>query len=443
MLELSFLARVRRAFRGGALRDGAVVFSSMMLVNALGYATHFILSRRLGVLEYGGFVSLLSAVAILSVPAAIATMIVVKMVAEFHALDERAKIRVLSLRVLTGCSVLMAAAIAAGALFRAEVSGYLHLSWSSEAIAAAVALGFGFVLPVIRGVLQGVQDFTAYAVSIFAEAAGKIALSVGLVYAGYGVVGAFAGYAAASLLSFGYTLWAVRKHWLNVPTRLAIDRRRLLITMGGATAAIAAMTLMGFVDLVMVKHFFSARDAGLYGAAAFCGKILLLVVGFVPAMMLPKAARSAAGGGNGNAVLAQGIGITAAFATVMLGVFFLFPNTVVRVTYGADYALAAQYIFRYGVAMSLLGMSNVLVNYAVGMHRFAVVWPLAAIAIAEPVAITFFHTTLNSVINVLLATNLAATVLCLIFEKWSAGSAAVRRRGVRVPSGNQGIGIAS
>jgi O-antigen/teichoic acid export membrane protein len=385
-----------------------------MLLNVLSYAVHFILSRKLGISDYGVFASIIAALAIFGIPAAVVMMVVVKFVAEFHALDERGKIRVLSLHVLAGCAGLGALLVLLAVAFRAQIAGYLHLSGSPPVIAAACALGIGFLMPAVRGVLQGAQDFAAFAISISIDAVARVGLAVAFVYAGYGVTGAFTGYAIASLLSLGYTYVAANKHWSSIRTPLAIDTRRLFATMGGAVAGIAAITFMGYIDVTLVKHLFTAADAGIYSAASFCGKILFFIVGFVPLLILPKAAQLGAAGKPTRVILLQGVALTMALAGVGLALFYIIPQTVVRVTYGAAFVGAAPYIFKYGLAMSLLGTTNVVVTYKIGLHRFAFVWPLLAMAVAEPIAIVFFHRTLTSVIDVLLIVNFVALTLCLV-----------------------------
>jgi len=417
LLETLTVGRLRRALRGDFVRDGAIIFASTMLGNVIAYAIHFILSRKIGVSEYGGFASLVNVVAIFGIPAAIVTMIVVKFVAEFHALDERGKIRVLSYRVLVGCGALGGALVILAVVLREQVAGYLHLVSATSIVAAAFALGFGLLLPAIRGVLQGAQDFSAFAISTSIEAICRVGLAVALVYAGYGVAGAFVGYSLASMLSLAYTLAAVRKHWSDIRTPLAIDTRRLLATTGGVIVGISAITIMSSIDVPLVKHFFNARDAGIYSAVAICGKLLLFIACFVPAIVLPKAAQRAAAREPSRGVLLQGLALTAALSVAGLVVFLKVPQLVIRVTYGAAFVNAAPYLFRYGAAMSLLGITNVVVTYKIGLHRYNFVWPLIAMAICEPLAIHFFHSSLTSIINVLLVVNAVALTLCLLGEK--------------------------
>jgi O-antigen/teichoic acid export membrane protein len=412
--ETSLSARLRMSLlsRKELLRDGAIVFVSTMTVNALNYVIHFILSRRLGVVEYGAFVSVMSVLAIV-VPVTIVTMVVVKLVAEFHALDDRVKIRELSYRLLKVGGIAGFAAVAAAVLLRDPITAYLRLSNSATVVAAAFVVCFALVLPAVRGVLQGVQDFRAYAISITFEGLGKVGFAVALAYAGFGVPGVFAGYAFAGALSLAYTVHAVRRHWAPGVSELRIDIRRLLQTTGAVFVGTSALALIGFIDVPLVKHFFEPQKAGIYSAVSLCGKILFFVVGFVPVLILPKAAHRAAKGNASVGVLWQGLALMFVPASAGALAFFLFPQFIVRLTLGAAFTPAAPYIFEYGIAMVLLATTNAIVTYNIGLHRYIFVLPLIAVAVLEPTGIALFHASLQMVVEVMLATNALALIACL------------------------------
>jgi hypothetical protein len=113
-----------------------------------------------------------------------------------------------------------------------------------------------------------------------------------------------------------------------------------------------------------------------------------------------------------------------AIAGAGLALFYAIPQTVVSVTYGSAFVSAAPYVFRYGAAMSVLGMTNLVVTYGIGLHRFTFVWPLLAMALCEPLAIALLHRTLDQVIDVLLVVNLSALALCLAASAMGPKSAA-------------------
>lgn len=406
---------LRSLLEGQFFRDGAIVFASTMAVNVLNYAIHFILSRKLGVAQYGAFASLMAAMAILGLPSGFIVMTVTKFVAEFHALGDKARIREVSRRALTAGGSLAVVSFILAVIFKQRIASYLHLTSSISVVATALVLGLSFTVPIMWAVLQGTQDFSRLALSSFIEAASKMMLGVGLVFLGFGVAGAFFGYAIAIALTVFVTMPFLRRHWTadTRRVRLHIDTKRLLHTTGGVVVATSAITVLGYIDVPLVKHFFSAHDAGIYGAVSVCGKMLFFLVGFVPTLVLPKAARHAVTGGRSGYVLLQGLFLTASLAFAALSMFALFGPMIVKITYGIKFLPAAKYIFMYGCAMALLAATNVVVNYKIGLHRHGFVLPLVFIAVAEPVAIQYFHATLWMVIDVLLVGNAAALAASL------------------------------
>jgi hypothetical protein len=103
----------------------------------------------------------------------------------------------------------------------------------------------------------------------------------------------------------------------------------------------------------------------------------------------------------------------AAMCAVGLGVLFFVPGFAVRVMSGHAFLGAVPYVFVYGVAMAMLGAVTVVVNYKIGLHRFDFLVPLVAVAILEPVAIAFHHTSLWDVVRIVVAGNCLALITSL------------------------------
>jgi O-antigen/teichoic acid export membrane protein len=394
------------------VRDAALVFGSSMIVNVTNYGIHFALSRKLGVVDYGTLAALLNVLTLVAIPSAIVTMIVVKFVAEFHALDDRAKIRVLSERVLLLSGSLAAVLFLLTVVFRDRIASYFHMTDSGPLIAAAVVMTLSLTLPLLRGVLQGSQDFWRFCISTVTEAIGRISFAILFVYMGFGLTGAFAGSALASAICLVYTVYSVRLHWAHARTKLHLDLPRMWLTTGGVVATTVCLTIMGFIDVPLVKHFFQPEEAGIYGAVSVCGKMLFFLVGFVPTVILPKATTRAAQNRPVKPVLLQGLLATLLLSSGALVAFYVFPKFIVGITYGPKFLPAASYVFVYGLAMAFLAGTSVVTTYKIGMHRFGFVVPLALVAIAEVVGIHAFHNTLWNVIVILLAGHTLAFVVC-------------------------------
>jgi len=383
-----------------------LVFGASMLVNVLGYSFHFAISRRIGVEQYGVLSALNATFMISTFIGVIGSTVVAKYAAEFRALDDRAHLAAL-VRNLIVYGISAATLVTVGGIAAAPlVAVYLKIANVTAVALTMVVIGFAVATPMLRGVLAGTEDFTRYSISIVIESALKATAGIGLVYAGFGVDGAFGGWACGSFVGLAYTALVLGRRFRRVEgAPVYVDFRRLAVTMTNVALASLLTTSISYSDVIVVKHFVDPATAGLYGALSLSGKILLFLVSFIPTVLLPKATRQAIGGTSPVKVFLQALALSVAMSSAGLVVYYFFPALVVTTLAGGSFAPAAPYVFSYGLAMVLLAGLNVVVMYKIGIHRFDFVLPLAICAIGEVVGISVHHASLPDVISVLVAGN--------------------------------------
>jgi O-antigen/teichoic acid export membrane protein len=387
------------------VKQAGLAFAATMIPNLFQFVYHFAMTRQLGVERYGALSSLISLLIIVSIPAAILSTIVAKYSSEFHALNDRGHLRGLTERVLLFGACFAVIAGLGAAIAGRFVARYLHITEYSAVFLVGIMFAISLLLPALRAILQGVQDFVPFAISGTIEAVGKAGLGILFVYLGFGLTGAVAGMLAASLLSLVYTGTAVFRQTATESVAFNFDARRLALSMAGIALATVCTVLLGFIDQPMVKHFFPAFEAGLYGSASLAGKLVLYALGFVPLVLLPKAAGRAMRGESQRALLLTAMGAEMLIAIPLLAFLAVFPETVLRILGGGAYLAAAPLLLPYGAAMTLLASTSALVAFNVGAHRFAFVAPLFAVTLGEVLGIQFFHQSITQVLTVVIAAN--------------------------------------
>jgi len=401
-LRLAPFDPLRKLVRSEFVRHGLLVFGASQVVNVFAYIFHLAMLRKLGVVQYGALSSLFAGLTVASVPSTILTMIVVKFSAEFKAVGDLPKVRRLHERMLVGTGLCALGVFLAGWLARNEIAGYLRIRESAPVVATVAVLCVYVMLPSSRAVLQGIEDFKRFAISTAIEGAGKAVFGIALVLAGFQLTGAITGFAVASFLSLSYAAAAVRRHLRFLPpVPLSLDVRRIVLTTGGVTAGILGLTVLSQLDILLVKHLFSQRDAGIYGATSVVARMLFFLVAFIPQVMLPKAIGRAISGRSPRRLLAYAAGLTLALSTAGLAFFLFFSGALVARMASPDFQDAARYVFRYGIAMTILAAFTLVATYKMGLHRFDFVPPLVVGTVAEIVAISLFHTSLMQVITII------------------------------------------
>lgn len=408
---------VRRALRNDFIRHSALVFAASTAGNILNYLFNFALSRRLGVEGFATISALISFIMIFSIPASILTLVVVKYAATFHAAGDTQRVRRLSQVLLKWTAIAAALPFVLGLLLAPSIASFLHIPNDAAVPLTTTILGLSLVVPSVRGILQGEQDFVRYGISIVLESLLKVVFAVALVYSGFGAPGAMLGWMFGTLIALSYTIWAVlRKHGsaADASVRLALDMRRLRQTVLGIGLASAILIVLSFMDVLLVKHYFSAHEAGLYAAVNLTGKVVLFLGGFVPAVILPKAVAKRLRGENSTGLLVQAVAVTLLLSGSALVIFGAMPVAVVGVLAGHQFIAAAPYVVQYDGAMCLLAVVTLAVNYRIGIHRFEFLPWLGAVLVCEIAAIAVWHANLWDVVHVLIAGNFAAVAVCMI-----------------------------
>jgi O-antigen/teichoic acid export membrane protein len=155
--------------------------------------------------------------------------------------------------------------------------------------------------------------------------------------------------------------------------------------------------LMGYLDVVLVKHYFDPLDAGLYASASLVAKILLYVVSFVPAVLIPQATDRHTRGERTRYVLWAAFGFVALVVVVGLIAYAFEGRSLLHAFVGQKYDAADGILAVYAVAMAALALTNTFASYALATHRLAFVWPLFATTIATIAAIVVVHPSLYAV----------------------------------------------
>lgn len=412
MLEV--IGHARRLARNDFVRQSLVVFVASTLVNAFGYVFHFAISRRVGVVQYGVLSALNAAYMICATLAAITGTVVVKYAAELRAVGDTAKLTVFVRRLMLFCAATAGMAMLVGLLASSAIASFLKVQDVSAVALDVLIIGLTVANAPLRAVFQGLEEFVAYSGFATSESLLKAVLGIAFVYLGFGVTGAFAGWAIGSTVSLTVTGIVLWRRFPNVRDEpLYIDFRRLAMTTANVAVATVMLTIIGYFDVLVVKHFADPTTAGLYGALSLSGKILFFVVAFVPTVLLPKATRIALGGRSALPIFLQAMAVIVAISAVGLVVYGLAPGLIVTTLAGRSFAPAAPYVFPYGVAMVLLAVLNVIVTFKIGLHRFDFIVPLTFVAIGEIVGISIHHATLGDVISVLIVGNVVAVASSL------------------------------
>jgi O-antigen/teichoic acid export membrane protein len=402
------------------VRQGALVFAATMVLNLGGFAFHAVASRRIGVEDYGILYTLISMGTVLAIPASLAAPVIARFAAEFGVLHDDRHVRRLVLDVVRAFGFLGLVYILVSVAFMRPAAQFLHAPIWPAPLVALIASAL-LLSSVLRAVAQGTQDFAGFARSCVADGLSKFVGVVALTAIGLGLLGGILGFlcgAAGGVAAISATL--ATRYRAVAECTIRYDWRRIAVSGLGSAAITLSGALIGSADVILIKHFFDADQAGIYAAASLGGKVLLYFVGFVPTILLPQATERHVRGERTRYALGMCVGILFAISVVGLIALKFFGIVLLHALVGHAFDAAAPLLLPYSVGMMFLALSGVLGSYGIATHRVAFAGPLIAGVLATLSAIAFVHSSLIAVVHIIAVGNAVTAFAVACALGWQA-----------------------
>ncbi len=414
-----FRGLLARPQRGSALSGGALLFASMTIVNAGNYLFNLVLGRWLGPAAFADLSLVITILLVITMVTSTLQTISAKFAAMHAANGDEPQIRAVRAWLGRGAWALGAAML----LVFIGGSSLWQSFFQTTSAWPFVILGLGmplyFVQGVDRGVLQGQTRFGPLALSYQAEMWARLLGAVVLVALGFAVNGAVAGVTLSLLATWLVGVWFLRprqaseRHTQPLPQA---DRRAILSFAGPVVAALIGQVMINNSDILIVKHFFPAEEAGHYAALALIGRIVFFATLSVVAAMFPLVAQKQQRGEPHRHLLWMAIGLVALASLAVIAAALVVPGLMVRVLFGEAYLAIAPLLWLYAVATMLYALANVVINYRLSAGDGGGS-ALAMLAGAAQVGgLWLFHSSLREVVIVQIVLMVGLFVLLLAWD---------------------------
>lgn len=296
-------------------------------------------------------------------------------------------------------------------LFRAQIASFLDLPSSSLVIALAAGGAFYIPLGARRGYIQGAFGFRKLATNLVLEGAARLIGSVAMVYLGFDVMGVIVANAVALAIAyFAITPRLQRDGGASLP------RRHTFREMSHATVFFAGQVLINNADIVLVKHYFSPADAGLYAAIAMVGRVTFACSTAIVNSMFPVIAGSKREERKDpwligtTLLLVLGVGLIISIALRVL------PSALWTILFGSSFQIAGPHGFPYLLSLYALAtiiycLSVVVMSYEMSFKIANTTWYQLLFSGVLIAGLARYHASLQQVILVQLFLLLAFLAL--------------------------------
>lgn len=405
------------------LRYNLIFFVGTMFISVFNYLYYPVLSRMVTVADFGEIQAVISIFMQLGIVLTAFGYVITNIVSNTQNSKESNRIILHLEQIMFIVSIIALPLLIAGAfLFQEQFK--LHSVFPIFLVGLLIILN----IPATSRsyILQGERELKEVSVAGVIYAAGKLLVSVGLIYVlTNDIVAAVLGYIIAQVATLIYL--QVKLHGKYVPLQQTLnvthvrsvdnEQRKLvrkemvyglmiLLVMSG-------LTLIYSSDTILARLFFDPYTLGLYSGVSSVARIIFFVTASVAGVLIASVKLRSRAIDNKKILLRSAVIIFAVGGFVAL-VFCLAPKLFIGILVGPDYVARAAWLPLLSIVMLLCSLNNLLAIYQIALRKYLAIIPVAIGVVVLAIGLFLYHSTVEQFIWVLLVSNLSVFMLLSI-----------------------------
>jgi O-antigen/teichoic acid export membrane protein len=405
------LTKIKGTIRSSTfLRHNFIFFAGSVAIGALNYLYYPVIGRMLQPAAFGETQTLVSLFLQISIFLTVLGMLTINIVANYTAdgaAQQKQRDRVIleleKFALLISLGLLILTVLFGGALERFfQFSDYLPFVLLGLAVVVTVPFTFR------SAYLRGQQFFGITSLAGIVGAGAKLAFSAIFVAMGMGTAGAILGVVLAQFLAFLYAALYARRHGFRESLFKQMGRlpdlRLILPELKYALLVlVCSLTITGLysIDIVVVKHYFDARTAGLYAGIAAVARIVFFLTASITQVLM-SAVRLQNFAQQNSAVVTKSFVLLSVIGGGTVALFWAMPRLIVGHLMGADYLAYASLLPRLSLVVFLISILNLFITYHMALRRYSIALIVIMGGLASVLFLAISHGTLMNVVNGLL-----------------------------------------
>tara|TARA_B100000795_G_C22802753_1_gene442844 strand:- start:1215 stop:2606 length:1392 start_codon:yes stop_codon:yes gene_type:complete len=391
------------------IKPEQIFMISVLLVNGGNYLYNLILGRYLGPEKFADAAILITFLLVLSFVAMTFQLVTAKFSVLFDGsifLNFISKMfkNAIIFGVIIGIIVM---------LFSTQLQTFFKTTTSTMFVIFGFGIPFYFLMSVNRGVFQGKKELTFLSITYQGEMISRLLITFLLFWileiesSILIAIGIFCSFIVA-LFPFklkGFTLFK--------SINLAVPEKKLVKNFFIITAFYElTQIIINNSDILLVKHYFTSVDAGLYASLALIGRIVYFIAWMFVMLLLPTVIQLKKEGKSTLPILLKYVSYITAIATLIITSCFFFPQQIIHVLFGAEYVSIASLLWKYALATGVFAISNIFAYYYLSLDKYIPVVLSGLFGMMQVVFIIFYHDSLAQVVDV----QILVMVLLLIMQ---------------------------
>lgn len=393
--------RAKKLFSHPLIYGSSIVIIGNLFANFFNFLFNLFMSRNLSVADYGVLASIIALISFPSLAVGAVSPMVVHFAGTYFANGKLAMVRGLYVKMF---KFLFGFALIICLLFWLsvpQIKDFFHINDTSILLLTNVII-FLIVITVINVAL--IQAKLAFFFQVFLSTIGaitKLVSGVVLVMAGYAVGGAVLSLLLTFLVTYLISFFPLRFIFHKKVQAVKINTRELFDYGAPSALTLLALTSLISADIILVKHFFSPTDAGIYAGLALIGKVIFYVSAPIGSVMFPVIVQKYSKNENFTNTFKFSLLLVIVPSFLMSLFYYVFPEfTILFFLKKSEYLTASSLLWLFGVFIALYSVLTIVTNFYLSIKKTRIYIPIIIGALLQAILIFNFHKSFLQVITV-------------------------------------------
>lgn len=410
--------QIYKAIKNPLMSGSILLFIGFLSGNFFNFLFNVYMSRTLSVADYGTLASLVSIILLFALAAEALTPTVVSFAGSYFAKKEIGKVVALFWKLNAFFVIFSLIVLGFLVVFAESIGHFFKISNTSLLFIVGVIVFFTSVITLNRGILMGRLSFRYISFLNIFPSMLRLLSGISLVMWGLGVTGGLVAflvaYASYYLLSF-----IPLKFIFQIKTKeTVVSLGKILAYAAPSAMAMLGLTLFITTDMLLVKHFYSSKEAGIYAGMSLLGKIIYFFSAPISTVLFPLVVQRHARNEKHNHLFFIAMSLVAVSSLSITFFYYIFPEfSILLLLKQKDYLSVAPIIWVFGIFMVTYSLLWLTTNYYLSMKKTKIFIPILIGAVFQAIALWFYHDTFLTVIFISIIST--AFPLCIMLvDHW-------------------------
>ncbi|MBI2028403.1 MAG: oligosaccharide flippase family protein [Candidatus Levybacteria bacterium] len=404
---------VKNPFVSGSI----IVFLGTFVGNIFNFLFNFFMTRNLSVSDYGILASLVSIILLFALASDSIIPTVIHFSGQYFARNEIKKVSAFFWKLNKLFIIFGIVTLGIFIIFGSNVSHFFKIENNFLIFLVGVIISVISLSSLNKGILAGRLSFGYISFFNFFSSILKFFAGMLFVFLGLGVNGGILAFLIAHLFAYLFTFFPL-KSILRGKRENVIGIKEIFKYAAPSGIAMLGLTLFITTDIILVKHFFSGQEAGVYAGMSLLGRIIYFFSAPIATVLFPLVVQLHTRRERHShffylsivLVLISSIGITI--------FYYFFPEFSIKfLLKQEEYLVIKPTLWIFGIFMIIYSVLSIVTNYYLSIKKTKVFIPVLFGAICQAILVYLYHDTFQIVVIISIITTTIPLII-LLFYYW-------------------------